>query len=216
MTTDNTAMQRTPHVIPTMEELRNELNDARYFTKLDMKHGYRHMERDQALRPITTFCTHRGIQRSRSLTFGINVAVEVFHKEIHQILPDIPGARNVYDDILIYGKTEREHNMAFIKILQHLQNCEPTLNHQKCIFGVLKVEFFGFIFSAQGAAPTHSQTTTLLNATRPTTTAEVKLFLGMVNFSVYFIPKLSSTTAPLQAPAMKNAKFMVKQLRASL
>ena len=99
MTTDNTAMQRTRHVIPTMEELRNELNDARYFTKLDMKHGYRHMERDQALRPITTFCTHRGIQRSRSLTFGINVAVEVFHKEIHQTLPDIPGARNVYDDI---------------------------------------------------------------------------------------------------------------------
>ena len=90
MTTDNTAMQRTRHVIPTMEELRNELNDARYFTKLDMKHGYRHMERDQALRPITTFCTHRGIQRSRSLTFGINVAVEVFHKEIHQTLPDIP------------------------------------------------------------------------------------------------------------------------------
>ena len=64
------------------------------------------------------------------LIFGINTAAEVFHEEIHQTLADIPSARNIYDDILIYGKTEREHNLALIRVLQHLQDCGLTLNLQ--------------------------------------------------------------------------------------
>ena len=61
ITTANTVIQRTRLVIPTTEELRYELNDTQYFTKLDMKHGYMQMEHDQASRPITTFYTQRGL-----------------------------------------------------------------------------------------------------------------------------------------------------------
>ena len=96
----------------------------------------------------------------------------------------------------MYGKTGREHNLTLSRILQHLQGCG----------------FFGVIFSAQGFVPTQDQTTTLLNATRPTTMAEVKLFLDMVNFSVYFIPEFSSKTALLRALTMKNTKFMIEQM----
>ena len=93
MTTANTAIQRTRHVIPTLEELRTELNGARYLTKLDLKHGYMQMELDQALRPITIFYMHRGVRRSRKLTFGINAAAKIFHEEIHQTLAYIPSVR---------------------------------------------------------------------------------------------------------------------------
>ena len=61
MTSANAAMQRIRHVISTLQELRYKLNDAQYFTKLEIKHGYMQMELDQALRPITTFYTHRGL-----------------------------------------------------------------------------------------------------------------------------------------------------------
>ena len=37
MTTANTAIKRTRHVIPTLEELRYKLNGAKHFIKLDMK-----------------------------------------------------------------------------------------------------------------------------------------------------------------------------------
>ena len=91
MTTANTAIARTRHVKPTVEELRYELNGAQHFTKLDMKHGYMQMELNPASRPITTFYTHRGLRRSRRLMIGINSAAEVFHEEIHQTLTDISG-----------------------------------------------------------------------------------------------------------------------------
>ena len=172
-----------------------------------MKHGYMQMELDQTSKPITNFYTHRGLQQSRRLTFGINAAAEVFHEEIHQTLTDIPSVRDIYDDILIYGKTDREHNLALLRVLQHLQNCGLTLNLQKCIFSIPQIEFFRVIFSTWGVAPTQDQTTALLNATRPTTTTETKPILSMVNFSAYFILEFSSKTAHLQALTMKNAKF---------
>ena len=90
---------------------------------------------------------------------------------------------------MVYGKTEKEHNLTLIRVLQRLQDCGPTLNLQKCFFSIPKIEFFGFIFSTQGAVPTQVRTTTLINATRPT------------------IPEFSSKTASLQALTMKNDRF---------
>ena len=69
------------------------------------------MELDQVSRPITTY-THRGLQRSHRLTCGINAAAEGFHEEIHKTLVNIPSVRNIYDDILICGKTKREQNLS--------------------------------------------------------------------------------------------------------
>ena len=63
MITAKTAIQRTRHVIPTLEELRYEFNNVWYFTKLDKKHGYMQMELGQASRPINTY-SHRGLQQS--------------------------------------------------------------------------------------------------------------------------------------------------------
>jgi len=65
-------------VIPTQEELRYYMNGAKYFSKLDMNHGYNQFELDEASHPITVFYTHQGLQRFRRLTFGTNSAAEVF------------------------------------------------------------------------------------------------------------------------------------------
>ena len=208
MTTANTAIRRTRHVIPTTEELRYKLNGAQHFSKLDMKQGYMQMELDADSRPITTFYTHRGLRRSRRLAFGINSAAEVFHEEIHQTLSDIPNVQNIYDDIIVYGSTEAEHNQALCRVLQRLNDCNLTLNHNKCTFDVPKIEFFGVIFSKEGMSPSPEKTQALDNASKPTNTAEVRSFLGMANFSSHFIPEYSTTTAPLRALTIKNARFI--------
>ena len=67
------------------------------------------VEPHEALKRTTIFFTHRGLQLSRRLTFGINAAAAVFHEEIHQTLADTLSVRNIYNDLIIYGKTKREH-----------------------------------------------------------------------------------------------------------
>ena len=172
-----------------------------------MRHGYMQFELDPESRPITTFYTHRGLRRSKRLSFGINSAAEVFHEEIHQTLSDIPNVSNIYDDIIVYGKTQEEHNIALCRALQHLQDCGLTLNKDKCILDKSRIQFFGVIFSKEGLSPAPDKIEALMHATQPTNAAEVRSFLGMTNFSSYFIPEYSVMTAPLRALTTKNAKF---------
>ena len=207
MTTANTAIRRTRHVIPTLEELRYQLNGAQHFTKLDMKHGYMQMELNPESRSITTFYTHRGLRRSRRLAMGINSATEVFHEEIHQTLSDIPNVCNIYDDIIVYGATAAQHNLALAQALQRLQDCGLTLNKEKCVFDKPRIQFFGVIFSKDGLSPAPEKVTALQQATPPTNAAEVRSFLGMANFSSYFIPEYSVITTPLRALTRKHAQF---------
>ena len=63
MVEPNRAIKRTRHVIPTVEELRYDLNGAKIFSKLDLANGFHQLELDEASRSITTFSTHIGLRR---------------------------------------------------------------------------------------------------------------------------------------------------------
>ncbi|CAB4003123.1 Transposon Ty3-I Gag-Pol poly [Paramuricea clavata] len=207
MTTADTAIKRTRHVIPTLEELRYKLNGATHFTKLDMKQGYMQLELKQESRYMTTFYTHRGLRRFKRLNFGTNSAAELFHEEISQCLIDIDNADNLYDDIIVYGKTQQEHDIALAQVLQRFEDCGLTLGLPKCKFDQPEIEFFGMKFSAAGMSPTADKVKALIEAPAPTSVAEVRSFLGMANYSANFIQHYSETTAPLRHLTKKNARF---------
>ena len=207
MTTVNKAIRRTRHVIPTVEELKIELNGMKHFTKLDLKHGYMQFELAEESRHLTTFYTHRGLRRAKRLMFGINAATEVFNEEVKQTLSDISNAFNIYDDIIIYGKNKKEHDMALCKVLVRLSDCGLTVNGPKCVFDKPKLEFFGLVFSGNGTSPSEEKVDAIKNVAVPESASEVRSFLGMANFSCHFIPNYSNLTYPLRELTKKNVKF---------
>ena len=208
MTTVNKAIKRTRHVIPTVEELKYRLNGMRHFTKIDLKHGYMQYELDDGSRHLTTFYTHQGLRRAKRLMFGINAASEIFNEEIRQTLIDINNAMNIYDDIIVYGRVQQEHDLALCQVLQRLQDCGLTVNPPKCIYNRPKIEFFGLVFSDEGTAPSEEKRDALRNIAKPASAAEVRSFLGMANFSCHFIPNYSALTFPLRELTKKNATFV--------
>ena len=151
MTTANSAIQRTRHVIPTLEELRYKLNGAQHFTKLDMRQGYMQFELSPESRYITTFYTHQGLRRFKRLNFGTNSAAEIFNEEIRQTVVDIENVENIYDDIIVFGKSQKEHDRAFMQVLQRLDDCGLTLGMSKCSFNQPEIKFFGMTFSSAGS-----------------------------------------------------------------
>ena len=66
---------------------------------------------DEASCNITWFATHKGLKRYKRLTFGTGSAVEIFQNVIQTIFQDIEGCINISDDILIFAKTQHEHDM---------------------------------------------------------------------------------------------------------
>ena len=98
----NLAIMREGHQMPTVDELINDLNGAKIFSKVDLRSGYHQLELDKNSRSITTFSTHVGLFRYKRLHFGVCSASEVFQKDIGTIVSDLEGVTNIVDDILIY------------------------------------------------------------------------------------------------------------------
>ena len=66
-----------------------------------------------------------------------------------------------------------------------------TLNKEKCKFHMSKIEFMGHLLSARGIGPTQAKVEAVTEARKPESVAEVRSFLGLVNFCARFIQCLS-------------------------
>ncbi len=126
------------------------MNGTQVFSKLDLCSGYHQLLLAEESRYITTFATHKGLHRYKKLNFGTNSASELFQKIIHDQINDIPGAINISDDVIVYGKSQHEHDIAFHAACQRFSQVGLTLNHEKCQFSQNRLTFLGMVFSAEG------------------------------------------------------------------
>ena len=106
----NTAVIRERYPIPTVEEILQHLTGACVFSKLDLRWGYHQIELDEQSRHYTTFATHTGLYRYKRLMFGVSAAPEIYQHVIQQSLQGCPGMPNISDDIIVFGKTQQEHD----------------------------------------------------------------------------------------------------------
>ena len=94
------------------------MNGAKVFSKLDFRSGHDQLSLAEENRYITTFATHKGLRRYTRLNFGTNSACELFQKVIQDQIHDIHGAINISDDVIIYGKSQKEHDTALHAVCQ--------------------------------------------------------------------------------------------------
>ena len=203
----NAAIQREKHPIPTIEEVILDLNGATVFSTLDLKAGYHQFELHPESRYITTFSTHSGLYQYKRLMFGVNAASEIFQNAVSQTLAGLPGCRNLSDDIIIYGKTQTEHDQNLKAVLQRLRECNMRLNKAKCAFSQRQVAFFGHIFSDGGVHPDPKKIAAIVNAAPPTCAKDVMSLLGTAQYVARFIRNYAAITAPLRQLTHKDVKW---------
>ena len=146
----NRAINRERHPTPTIDDLIHTLNGVTVFSKLDLRAGYHQLTLAPESRYITTFATHKGLRRYARLNFGTNSASEIFQMVINELIRDIPEALNISDDVIVFGKTQAEHDAALQAVFRKFAEVNLTLNKKKCEFNKKSITFFGFVFSGQG------------------------------------------------------------------
>lgn len=201
----NKAIERERHPMPTIDELVHDLNGSKVFSKMDLKAGYNQLVLDKESRPITTFSTHMGLYRYKRLNFGTNSASEIFQKTISSIIDGIPGAKNISDDIIVYGKNQNEHDTALNKVCNALHRNGLTLNKEKCEFNKKELTFFGVIFNGSGISADPTKVEAIRNMAEPKTVSELRSFLGMTAYCSRFIKDYASITEPLRRLTRKDS-----------
>ncbi|CAH2105722.1 unnamed protein product [Euphydryas editha] len=194
----NKAIMRENHPLPSMEHLLPKIRKAKLFSKLDIKNAFHQLELHPESRHITTFISSKGLYRYKRLMFGITCAPELFQKILEKILLKCDGAINFIDDILIYGRTEQEHDLRLQKVLQVLKENNVLLNNDKCLYKVKQVSFLGHELTSEGVRPLNKYIASVTHFRIPKTVEELQSFLGLVNYINKWIPNMATMTEPLK------------------
>lgn len=194
-------------LVPTLQELTADLSGVEFFSVLDLKDGFWHVQLDESSQNLCTFATPFGNFKFLRMPFGIKSAPKVFQKYNHAIFGDIKNVYTYMDDILIVGKTREEHDNALIEVLERARKRGVKFNKQKTKIAVKEVKYFGHTFTKDKIGPDCERIEAIRQMGQPKNKNDLQTFLGVTNYVRPFIPNMSELTAPLRELLKKNIVF---------
>ncbi len=127
----------------------------------------------------------------------------MFHKRICKALRNIPGVIVYIDDILIWGRTQAEHDERLQQVLETLRNFELSINDSKCEISKTRVKFLGHVVEDGRLFPDPDKVLAIKNFPSPHDKKSLKRFLGMMSYLQKFVPHYTEMT-DLFRPLLKE------------
>ena len=122
---------KNKYPLPKIEDLFNELSGARVFSKIDLRTGYHQLKVRETDIPKTAFITRYGLFEYTMMSFELTNAPAYFMNLMNKVFMDFLDKFVVVfiDDILIYSKSEEEHEEHLRVVLGIFVSisCMPSL-----------------------------------------------------------------------------------------
>ena len=179
------------------------------FTIVDFNKGYWMVELDPESRKYTTMALDIGRFQWTRLPMGSIVSQDVFQRKLNTIFLDIPGVTGIADDMVIYGKTDLEHDRHLINFLNICRKNTLMLNPDKMQFRLPQVSFFGHQWSAKGLSPDPKKIAAVRRMDLPGDVETMRSFLGLVNYLNRFSPHLAELSEPLREICRQDTEFQL-------
>ena len=121
------------------------------------------------------------------MPFGISCASKASSQIISQIIEGLDGVAHIQDDIIIWGRSQAEHDKNLEQVLAHIEKSGLKLNKTKCKSGLNEDKYVGHIFSSEGIHADPSKIEAIVDMPMPENASDVHRFLGMVTYSGKFL-----------------------------
>ncbi|GJX20316.1 reverse transcriptase [Tanacetum coccineum] len=206
---------RNRYPLPRIDDLFDQLQGAKFFSKIDLRSGYHQLRVKEQDISKTAFRTRYGHYEFLVMPFGLTNAPAVFMDLMNRVFHEYLDRFVIVfiDDILVYSKTREEHEDHLRIVLEILRQKKLYAKFSKCDFWLGQVAFLGHIVSADGISMDPAKVEAITKWPRPTTVMEVRSFLGLAGYYRRFVEGFSLLALPLTKLMRKGEKFVWNEER---
>ncbi|GJZ56618.1 putative reverse transcriptase domain-containing protein [Tanacetum coccineum] len=165
--------------LPRIDDLFDQLQGARYFSKIDLWSGYHHFRVNEDDIPKTAFKMRYRHFEFTVMPFGLTNA----------------------------PSTKGDHEVHLKLVLELLKKERLYAKFSKCEFWLQEVHFLGHVFNNNGIHVDPSKIEAVKNWKAPTTPSKIRSFLGLVGYYQCFIVNFSKIAKPFTLLTQKNKKY---------
>ena len=205
----NSLTQRDPYPLPSIDDIFDSMTGANVFSTLDLRSGYWQIPMAESSKDKTAFICHRGLYQFKRMPFGLRNAPAVFQRFMNKVLAPFLGRFCcVYlDDIVVFSKTQEEHEGHLQQIFTVLQEHNLKLKPGKCHLQLTRIKLLGYIISKDGKRSDPEKVEALSQMAWPTTVKQVRSFLGLSGYYRSLIPNYAKIAGPLNKLLRKHVRF---------
>ena len=148
----NRATIRNQYSLPRIDELFDQLQGSRVYSKIDLRSGYHQLKVRENDVSKTAFRKRYGHYEFLVMPFGLTNAPAAFMDLMNRVFsPYLDKFVIVFiDDILVYSGSPEEHAEHLWIVLQILRERQLYAKFSKCQFLLDKVAFLGHVILAEG------------------------------------------------------------------
>ncbi|TYK03434.1 gag protease polyprotein [Cucumis melo var. makuwa] len=192
----NKVTVKNRYPLPRIDDLFDQLQGATVFSKIDLRSGYHQLRIKDGDVPKTAFRSRYGHYEFIVMSFGLTNAPAVFMDLMNRVFREFLDTFVIVfiDNILIYSKTEAEHEEHLRIVLQTLRDNKLYAKFSKCEFWLKQVSFLGHVVSKAGVSVDPAKIEAVTGWTRPSTVSEVST---LANNSYIGNPSTRPTTASI-------------------
>lgn len=200
---------KNKYPLPRIDELLDQLGNARVLSKLDLMSGYHQIRIKASDTHKTAFRTRYGHYEFQVLPFGLTNAPATFMRLMNDVFrPLLDTCVVVFlDDILIYSPDEGTHAQHLRQVLGLLREHKLYAKRSKCEFFLPELEFLGHIVGAKGIRTDPKKLKAIQDWPTPANTTDVRAFHGLASYYRKFIRHFSEIAAPLTSLTGTKSNF---------
>ena len=200
---------RNQHPLPHIDELFDQLQGSRVYSKIDLRSCYHQLKVRENDVSNTTFRTRYGHYEFLVMPFGLTNALDTFMDLMNRVFsPYLDKFVIVFiDDILVYSGSQEEHAEHLREVLQILRERQLYAKFSKFQFWLDKVAFLGHVISAEDISVDRQKIEAIVNWKPPMNVSEVRSFLGLAGYYRKFVEGFSKIATPLTNLLKKDQKF---------